>query len=62
MKIMFLTRSMAIGGAQRQLLVLCKELLARGHEISVLLYYAGDPFDVELIEWRSGAGGAISAF
>jgi glycosyltransferase involved in cell wall biosynthesis len=50
MKIMFLTRSMAIGGAQRQLLVLCKELLARGHEISVLLYYAGDPFDSELME------------
>jgi glycosyltransferase involved in cell wall biosynthesis len=50
MKIMFLTRSMAVGGAQRQLCVLCRELLRRGHEVSVLLYYAGEPFDAELLE------------
>src|SRR5579862_233535 len=48
MRIMFLTRSMAVGGTQRQLCVLCRELLRRGHEVSVLVYYTGDPFDSEL--------------
>jgi glycosyltransferase involved in cell wall biosynthesis len=50
MKIMFLTRSMAVGGTQRQLSVLCRELLRRGHEVSVLLYYTGEPLDAELRE------------
>jgi glycosyltransferase involved in cell wall biosynthesis len=50
MKIMFLMRSMAVGGAQRQLCVLCRELRRRGHEVSVLLYYTGEPLDAELRE------------
>jgi len=48
MKIMFLTRSMAVGGAQRQLGVLCRELLRRGHEVNVLLYYGSEPLEGEL--------------
>jgi glycosyltransferase involved in cell wall biosynthesis len=48
MKIMFVMRSMAVGGAQRQLCVLCRELVRRGHEISVLLYYGGEPLEAEL--------------
>jgi glycosyltransferase involved in cell wall biosynthesis len=47
---MFLIRSMAVGGAQRQLCVLSRELLRRGHEVSVLLYYGGEPMEAELRE------------
>jgi glycosyltransferase involved in cell wall biosynthesis len=48
MKIMFLVRSMAVGGAQRQLSLLSRELLRLDHEVSVLLYYTGELFDAEL--------------
>jgi len=48
MKIMFLVRSMGVGGAQRQLCVMCRELLRRGHEVSVLLYYGGEPLEGDL--------------
>jgi glycosyltransferase involved in cell wall biosynthesis len=54
MKITFLMRSMAVGGAQRQLCVLCSELLRRGHEVRVLLFYAGEPLDAELRELGVG--------
>jgi glycosyltransferase involved in cell wall biosynthesis len=50
MKILFLMRSMAVGGTQRQVTVLCRELLRRGHEVTVLLYYTGEPLDAELRE------------
>ena len=48
MKIMFLTRSMQVGGAQRQLCLLSRELSRRGHEVSALLFYLGEPLDAEL--------------
>jgi glycosyltransferase involved in cell wall biosynthesis len=48
MKIAFLIRSMAVGGTQRQLSLLCRELQRRGHEVVVLLYYAGAPMDADL--------------
>jgi len=48
MKIMLLTRSMAVGGAQRQLCVLCRELMRDGHDVSVLVYYSGDPLHADL--------------
>jgi glycosyltransferase involved in cell wall biosynthesis len=48
MKIMFFVRSMGVGGAERQLCVLCRELLRRGHEVSVLLYYGGEQLEDEL--------------
>lgn len=50
MKILFLMHSMAVGGTQRQLIVLCRELQRRGHEVSVLLHYTGEPLDAELQE------------
>jgi len=50
MKIVFLVRSMGVGGAQRQLCVLCRELMARGNEVVVLLYYGGEPFEAQLRE------------
>ena len=50
MRILFLTHSMAVGGTQRQLIVLCRELLRRGHEVTVLLHYTGEPLDSELQE------------
>jgi len=47
---MFFVRSMGVGGAERQLCVLCRELLQRGHSVSVLLYYGGEPLEAELRE------------
>lgn len=48
MKIMFLTRSMQVGGTQRQLCILGRELCRRGHDVSAMLYYLGEPLDAEL--------------
>src|ERR1700757_5023383 len=48
MKIMFFIRSMGVGGTERQLCILCRELLRRGHDVSVLLYYGGGPLEDEL--------------
>jgi glycosyltransferase involved in cell wall biosynthesis len=48
MKITFLVRSMGIGGAERQLCVLCRELGRRGHDVSVMLYYGGGALEAEL--------------
>jgi glycosyltransferase involved in cell wall biosynthesis len=50
MNVMFFVRSMGIGGAERQLCVLGRELLRRGHSVSVLLYYGGEPLEAELRE------------
>ena len=50
MNIMFFVRSMGVGGAERQLCVLCRELLGRGHSVSVLLYYGGEPLEANLEE------------
>jgi glycosyltransferase involved in cell wall biosynthesis len=50
MKILFLMHSMAVGGTQRQLILLCRELLRRGHQVSVLLHYRGELLDTELQE------------
>lgn len=50
MKIMFLMHSMAVGGTQRQLILLCRELLRRGHEVTVLLHRTGELLDADLRE------------
>src|SRR4051794_32967983 len=42
MRIVFLTRSIAGGGAQRQLLVLAQGLARRGHPCSIITFYAPD--------------------
>jgi glycosyltransferase involved in cell wall biosynthesis len=48
LKIYFLTRSMQVGGTQRQMCLLSRELCRRGHEVSALLFYLGEPLDADL--------------
>lgn len=59
MKILFLSRQLNIGGAERQLVTLANELAARGHEIVVASYYPGgalsqmlDPKRIKLISYE----------
>ena len=48
MKVVFLARSLGFGEAERQLVMLAKGLFERGHEVSVLVFYPGDPLESEL--------------
>jgi len=48
MKIAFLIRSLNYGGAERQLVTLAKGLRDRGHEVVVLVFYAGGPLEGDL--------------
>lgn len=41
MKITFLVRALNLGGAQSQMVVLAKQLQARGHQINVIAFYDG---------------------
>lgn len=50
MKIMFLVRSLDLGGAQRQLAALAVGLRERGHDVTVVTFYDGGAFVAELIE------------
>jgi len=50
MKVLFLTRELDYGGAQRQLVALAKGLHARGHRVVVALFYSGGPLEQELLE------------
>lgn len=50
--ILFLTRSLDRGGAERQLVVLAKGLASRGHTVSVTVFFGGGVFESEL----AGAG------
>jgi glycosyltransferase involved in cell wall biosynthesis len=50
MKVVFLTRELDYGGAQRQLVALAKGLHARGHRVVVALFYSGGPLEQELLE------------
>jgi glycosyltransferase involved in cell wall biosynthesis len=50
MKITFLIRSLTFGGAERQLVVLAKELHARGHQVRVGVFYADGPLERDLTE------------
>jgi len=59
LKILFLSRQLNIGGAERQLVTLANELAARGHEIVIASYYPGgalskmlDPKRVKLISYE----------
>ena len=51
-RIMFLVRSLNIGGAERQLVTLLKELASRGHDVSLAVMYSGGPLEVELASSR----------
>jgi glycosyltransferase involved in cell wall biosynthesis len=48
MKILFLTRSLNIGGAERQLVLLARGLHQRGHEVAVAVFYSGGPLEADL--------------
>lgn len=50
MKILFLLRSLNYGGAERQLVLLSKELLQRGHDVVVATFYSGGQLEQELLE------------
>jgi glycosyltransferase involved in cell wall biosynthesis len=59
LKILFLSRQLNIGGAERQLVTLANELAARGHEIVIASYYPGgalsqmlDPKRIKLISYE----------
>jgi glycosyltransferase involved in cell wall biosynthesis len=48
MRILFLSRSLGMGGAERQLVVLARGLRRRGHDVSVAVFYGGGEFEAEL--------------
>ncbi|HEY6994616.1 MAG TPA: glycosyltransferase, partial [Xanthobacteraceae bacterium] len=48
MKVMFLVRDLAIGGSQRQLALLAAGLARRGHDVAVVVLYAGGPLEALL--------------
>lgn len=50
MKILFLTRSLNCGGAERQLVLLARGLHQRGHDVAVALFYSGGPLEADLRE------------
>lgn len=48
--ILFLIRSLNRGGAERQLVVLAKGLVRRGHSIAVMVFFGGGVYETELVE------------
>ncbi|MCF8033676.1 MAG: glycosyltransferase [Desulfarculaceae bacterium] len=50
LNITFLMRSMNYGGAERQVVLLVRELVARGHAVAVVVFYPGGPLEKELIQ------------
>lgn len=48
MRILFLVRALGVGGAERQLVALARELHRTGHEIGVAVFYHGGAFEDEL--------------
>ena len=50
MKILFLTRSLEYGGAERQIEVLARGLQQRGHEVRVVSFYTGGSIQDSLVQ------------
>lgn len=50
MKILLLCRSLAVGGTERQIVVLAKGLHQRGHEVTVMVFYPNGAMERELHE------------
>lgn len=48
MNILFLTRSLDYGGAERQVVVLARGLRERGHEVAIAVFYPGGALEAEL--------------
>jgi glycosyltransferase involved in cell wall biosynthesis len=49
-KVVFITRCLEYGGAERQLVLLAKGLLDRGHQPVVVVFYPGGPLQKKLVE------------
>ena len=47
-RIVFLVRTLEGGGAERQLLLLAAGLHARGYDVTIVVYYAGGPYEPEI--------------
>ena len=50
MKLLFLIRSLDLGGSERQLVILARELSRRGHDVTVATLYGGGELELELRE------------
>ena len=50
MNIMFLIRSLEVGGAERQLASLARGLQEAGHDVSVVVFYPGGKLEADLEE------------
>ncbi|MEO7155994.1 MAG: glycosyltransferase [Vicinamibacterales bacterium] len=48
--VLFLARSLGVGGAERQLVVLAKGLHARGHRVIVACFYGGGALEADLAQ------------
>ena len=48
MKLLFLVRTMAFGGAERQLVALATGLAERGHDVRVMVFYPDGPLEDDL--------------
>src|SRR4051812_15947040 len=47
-RILFLARSLEGGGAERQLMLLASGLKARGHDVTIAVYYLGGAYEPEI--------------
>jgi glycosyltransferase involved in cell wall biosynthesis len=50
LKVLFLIRSLNVGGAERQLVNLANGLHQRGHDVAVAVFYANGPLEKELVD------------
>lgn len=48
LKVCFLLRSLNFGGAERQVVLLAREMVRLGHRVSVLVFYGQGPLEAEL--------------
>jgi glycosyltransferase involved in cell wall biosynthesis len=48
MRVLFLARSLRMGGAERQMVALARGLRRAGHDVGVAVFYAGGEFEAEL--------------
>src|ERR1017187_10355736 len=49
MRLLFLIRSLHLGGAERQFVLLANEMARRRHEVHVAVFYGGGKFEHDLI-------------
>ena len=47
MNVLFLVRTLAFGGAERQLVALARGLHERGHHVRIMVFYPGGPLEPE---------------